>query len=98
MAKIRFFQIIFHLTHTWNVNVSVIVWISPKYSEGSVAGMINDGIKFLFNTYQMWCTTLLPITCSLIIKMDSSYYTTFINFSMKYLVMCKVFTDAGGIK
>ena len=25
-------------------------------------------------------------------------YTTFTNFSMKYLVMCKVCTDIGGIK
>ena len=25
-------------------------------------------------------------------------YTTFTNFSMKYLVMCKVYTDVGGIK
>ena len=25
-------------------------------------------------------------------------YTTFTNFSMKYLVMCKVYTDMGGIK
>ena len=25
-------------------------------------------------------------------------YTTLINFSMKYLVMCKVYTDVGGIK
>ena len=26
------------------------------------------------------------------------FYTTFTNFSMKYLVMCKVYTDVGGIK
>ena len=25
-------------------------------------------------------------------------YTTFTNFSMKYLVMCMVYTDDGGIK
>ena len=25
-------------------------------------------------------------------------YTTFTNFSMKYLVMCKVYIDVGGIK
>ena len=25
-------------------------------------------------------------------------YTTFTNFSMKYLVMCNVYTDVGGIK
>ena len=25
-------------------------------------------------------------------------YTTFSNFSMKYLMMCKVYTDVGGIK
>ena len=25
-------------------------------------------------------------------------YTTFTNFSMKFLVMCKVYTDVGGIK
>ena len=27
-----------------------------------------------------------------------SHYTTFTNFSMKYLMMCKVYTDVGGIK
>ena len=27
-----------------------------------------------------------------------SAYTTLTNFSMKYLVMCKVYTDVGGIK
>ena len=26
------------------------------------------------------------------------YYTTLTNFSTKYLVMCKVYTDVGGIK
>ena len=26
------------------------------------------------------------------------FYTTLTNFSTKYLVMCKVFTDVGGIK
>ena len=30
-----------------------------------------------------------------LIKID---YTTFTNFSMKYLVMCMVYTDDGGIK
>ena len=29
---------------------------------------------------------------------DNKFYTTFTNLSMKYLVMCKVYTDAGGIK
>ena len=29
---------------------------------------------------------------------DPSVYTTFTNFSMKYLVMCIVYTDDGGIK
>ena len=28
----------------------------------------------------------------------NSFYTTFTNFSMKYLVMCKVYTNIGGIK
>ena len=30
--------------------------------------------------------------------LGSRLYTTFTNFSMKYLVMCKVCTDVGGIK
>ena len=29
---------------------------------------------------------------------DKYFYTTLINFSTKYLVMCKVYTDVGGIK
>ena len=29
---------------------------------------------------------------------NSTVYTTFTNFSVKYLVMCKVNTDIGGIK
>ena len=29
---------------------------------------------------------------------DKLIYTTFTNFSMKYLVMCMVYTDDGGIK
>ena len=29
---------------------------------------------------------------------ENSFYTTLTNFSMKYLVMCKVCTDVGGIK
>ena len=27
-----------------------------------------------------------------------AFYTTFTNFSMKYLVVCKVYTYVGGIK
>ena len=29
---------------------------------------------------------------------DITFYTTFTNFGMKYLLMCKVYTDVGGIK
>ena len=29
---------------------------------------------------------------------DYAIYTTLTNFSTKYLVMCKVYTDVGGIK
>ena len=29
---------------------------------------------------------------------EASYYTTFTNFSMIYHLMCKVYTDVGGIK
>ena len=32
------------------------------------------------------------------VKHNNTIYTTFTNFSMKYLVMCKVYTDIGGIK
>ena len=31
-------------------------------------------------------------------KNNTSLYTTFTNFSMKYHLMCKVYTDVGGIK
>ena len=30
--------------------------------------------------------------------MGNPVYTTFTNFSMKYHLMCKVYTDVGGIK
>ena len=30
--------------------------------------------------------------------MDTINYTTLANFSTKYLMMCKVYTDVGGIK
>ena len=29
---------------------------------------------------------------------NNIYYTTFTNLNTKYLVMCKVYTDVGGIK
>ena len=29
---------------------------------------------------------------------DMNIYTTFTNFSMKYLLICKVYTDVGGMK
>ena len=29
---------------------------------------------------------------------DATHYTTLTNLSTKYLVMCKVYTDVGGIK
>ena len=32
------------------------------------------------------------------VTLQSYTYTTFTNFSMKYLVMCIVYTDDGGIK
>ena len=41
----------------------------------------------------------LPILCKYNNKTcGEPYYTTFTIFSMKYLVMCKVYTDVGGIK
>ena len=35
---------------------------------------------------------------SCIFQACHKYYTTFTNFSMKYLAICKVYTDVGGIK
>ena len=32
------------------------------------------------------------------VLLDKCHYTTFTNFSMKYHLMCKVYTDVGGIK
>ena len=29
---------------------------------------------------------------------NERYYTTFTNFSMKYHLVCKVYTDLGGLK
>ena len=47
-------------------------------------------------------STKIPVTIWQIIYMITKFvswtYTTFTNFSMKYLVMCKVYTDVGGIK
>ena len=31
------------------------------------------------------------------LRFNNSTYTTFTNFSMRYLVMCRVYTDVGGI-
>ena len=36
--------------------------------------------------------------CSVELSIKKVFYTTFINFSMKYLSMCKVYTDVGCIK
>ena len=33
-----------------------------------------------------------------LIDLYNMFYTTFTNFSMKYFVMCKVYTDVGGIR
>ena len=46
---------------------------------------INAGIGWNFNILNVLCQITFP-------------YTTFTNFSMKYLVMCNVYTDIGGIK
>ena len=37
----------------------------------------------------------LPLTLN---RYKNYIYTAITNFSMKYLVMCKVYTDVGGIK
>ena len=37
-----------------------------------------------------------PVTISL--SQGGHFYTTLTNFDMKYLVMCKVYTNVGGIK
>ena len=36
--------------------------------------------------------------CQRLGDVDMHIYTTFTNFSMKYHMMCKVYTDVGGIK
>ena len=33
-----------------------------------------------------------------VLRICTILYTTFTNFSMKYHLMCKVYTDVGGIK
>ena len=40
----------------------------------------------------------MVIAADLVSLNISLLYTTFTNFSMKYHLMCKVYTDVGGIK
>ena len=51
---------------------------------------------YIFEKRFMWKTILIPPLPTL--AQNILYYTTFTNFSTKYLVMCKVYTDVGGIK
>ena len=53
-----------------------------------------NGIKLVFDSRGKYCNT---ITRKQILK-NYIPYTTLTNFSTKYLVMCKVYTDVGGIK
>ena len=41
---------------------------------------------------------LLLIHCLLLLPLFMEVYTTLTNFSIKYLMMCKVYTDVAGIK
>ena len=46
------------------------------------------------------CSVILHLVSVIFLRKRElfvSLYTIFTNFSMKYLVMCKVFTDVGGI-
>ena len=58
-------------------------------------------MKLLLERYK-WYKTHVMTECS---ERDEplshgvqQHYTTFTNLSIKYLVMCKVYTDVGGIK
>ena len=55
-----------------------------------------DGdVKFLLIALNSTGPQCLSLTVT---KLWRRIYTTFTNFSMKYLVMCIVYTDDGGIK
>ena len=45
------------------------------------------------NNGQLWYNVEM-----LLCNKNNNFYTTLTNFSTKYLVMCKVYTDVGGIK
>ena len=61
-------------------------------------------VSFVRIGYSMFCVGYVIYTRERSSRVYISYqtknmvYTTFTNFSMKYLVMCKVYTDVGGIK
>ena len=70
----------------------------------------NPGFLLLSRLVSRWYRMHLPVYILIVYqkrlsqKLDIPYrksnwiYTTFTNFSMKYHLMCKVFTDVGGIK
>ena len=54
--------------------------------------------------WYLYCNVVIRDTFSFAVasqrkrELVASLYTTLTNFSIKYLVMCKVYTDVGGIK
>ena len=84
--------------------VVTIVFMRPFWGGGGGGGRIMAWSFLCFRLSDharrfVWSD--LGPTCLQRLSVDDTSrqtYTTFTNFSPKYLVMCKVYTDVGGIK
>ena len=70
----------------------------PSTAEMMSYASVNKKPSYLFVIHVPWSKPahfLNPLVCSLIVPV---IIPPFINFSTKYLMMCNVYTDVGGIK
>ena len=72
------------------ISILMIIFVGGFF----LSDFLRNILKRNYSPYSTLMTMYLPgaISCSNVL------YTTLTNFSMIYLMMCKVYTDVGGIK
>ena len=71
----------------------------------SMVGRFKMRSMFMLSIYKMWCYSLKQDTyeekkeeSNIVTQSYYDHYTTLTDFSTKYLTMCMVYNDVGGIK
>ena len=93
---VAYFTLLSTIIFKYYINVYIFLFLFRFMSNSFTSWM--SGPKGLVNLFYSWLYLTSVEMYTTEKDRKKTNYTTLANFSMKYLVMCKVYTDVGDIK